>query len=193
RLGRAPRRRRLGGRGRLPPRLGAGAPLVPVGEPGGGHRAPDPAAHHDHRRLDPRRARAVAVAPPPVEDAAGAGAVTAPERLLVRAPNWLGDAGLSLPARRDLARSCPRSRIELLARAWVAPLYGAVGEVDAVRESRGVRADAEAVRGAFDAAVLLPNSFASALAVWRADIPERWGYATDLRGALLTRRPRVPP
>ena len=118
--------------------------------------------------------------------------MTAPERLLVRAPNWLGDAVLSLPAVRDLRRSFPTARIELLARAWVAPLYGAVGEVDAVRESRGVRADAEAVRGAFDAAVLLPNSFASALAVWRADIPERWGYATDLRGALLTRRPRVP-
>ena len=115
-----------------------------------------------------------------------------PERIVVRAPNWLGDAVLSLPALRDLRRSFPRSRIEVLARAWVAPLYGAVREVDAVRESRGVAADAEALRGAFDAAVLLPNSFASALAAWRAAVPERWGYATELRGPLLTRHPRVP-
>ena len=117
--------------------------------------------------------------------------MTAPERVLVRAPNWLGDAVLSLPAVRDLRRSFPAARIEVLARPWVAPLYGAVREVDAVRESRGVGADAGAVRGAFDAAVLLPNSFAAALAVWRAGIPERWGYATDLRGVLLTRRPAV--
>jgi heptosyltransferase-2 len=115
-----------------------------------------------------------------------------PARILVRAPNWLGDAVLSLPAVRDLRRNFPGARLEVLARPWVAPLYGAVREVDAVRESRGVGADAEAVRGAFDAAVLLPNSFASAFALWRAAIPERWGYATDLRGALLTRRPRVP-
>ena len=113
-------------------------------------------------------------------------------RIVVRVPNWLGDAVLSLPAARDVRRNFPAARVEVLARPWVAPLYGAVSEVDAVRESRGVHADADALRGAFDTAVLLPNSFASALSVWRAAIPERWGYATDLRGPLLTRRPRVP-
>ena len=116
--------------------------------------------------------------------------IPAPDRLLVRAPNWLGDAVLSLPAVRDLRRNFPLARIEVLARPWVAPLYGAVREVDAVIESRGVGADARAVRG-FAAAALLPNSFASALTAWRAGIPERWGYATDLRGPLLTRRARV--
>ena len=115
-----------------------------------------------------------------------------PERVVIRAPNWLGDAVLSLPAVRDVRRNFPSARLEVLARQWVAPLYGAVREVDAVRESRGVRADAEGLRGAFDAAVLLPNSFASALSTWRAGIPDRWGYATDLRGPLLTRRASVP-
>jgi lipopolysaccharide heptosyltransferase II len=115
-----------------------------------------------------------------------------PERIVIRAPNWLGDAILSLPAVRDVRRNFPSARLEVLARPSVAPLYGAVREVDAVRESRGVRADAEALGGAFDAAVLLPNSFASALAAWQARVPERWGYATDLRGPLLTRRARVP-
>ncbi len=114
------------------------------------------------------------------------------ERLLIRAPNWVGDVVLSLAAVRDLRRSFPAARIEVLARAWVSDLYRAVSEVDAVRESRGLRADVTAVRGAFDAAVLLPNSFATALAVWAAGIPERWGYATDGRAPLLTRRPRVP-
>jgi heptosyltransferase-2 len=114
-------------------------------------------------------------------------------RLLVRAPNWVGDVVLSLPALRDARRAFPHARLEVLARPWVADLYRAVPEVDAVRESQGHARDADALRGQVDAALLLPNSFATALAVWRAGIPERWGYATDGRGFLLTRRCPVPP
>jgi heptosyltransferase II len=112
--------------------------------------------------------------------------------LVVRAPNWVGDAVLSLGAVRDLRRNFPGARLEVLARPWVAPLYEAVSEVDAVRPSGGLRADVRDLRGRFDAAVLLPNSFAAAFAVRAAGIPERWGYATDGRGALLTRKARVP-
>jgi len=117
---------------------------------------------------------------------------TAGERLLVRAPNWVGDVVLSLPALRDLRRAFPQARLTVLARPWVAELYGAVREVDAVEESRGHRHDVAALRGRFDLAVLLPNSFSSALVTWRAAIPGRWGYATDGRGPLLTRRCGVP-
>jgi len=114
-------------------------------------------------------------------------------RVLVRAPNWLGDVVLSLPAVRDLRRNFPEARIEVLARRAVAGLYGAVTEVDAIRESRGLRADARALEGAFDVGVLLTNSFGSALALRLGGVPERWGYATDGRGVLLTRRARVLP
>ena len=41
--------------------------------------------------------------------------------------------------------------------------------------------------GGFDAALLLPNSFQSAWVASRAGIPERWGFARDLRARLLTR------
>jgi heptosyltransferase-2 len=115
-----------------------------------------------------------------------------PSRVVVRAPNWVGDVVLSLPALRDLRRRFPAARLEVLARPWVAELYGAVAGVDAVVESRGLAADVEALRGRFDLGVLLPNSFASALTLWRAGIPERWGYATDARSLLLTRSCRVP-
>jgi heptosyltransferase-2 len=113
-------------------------------------------------------------------------------RLLVRAPNWIGDAVLSLAALRDLRRNFPLAHLSVLARPWVATLYEGLSEVDAVRESHGVRADIAAICGAFDVALLLPNSLGSAYVPWRAGIPERWGYGTDLRGALLTRSARVP-
>jgi heptosyltransferase-2 len=115
-----------------------------------------------------------------------------PSRVLVRAPNWVGDVVLSLPALRDLRRAFPSARLDVLARPWVAELYRAVPGIDAVVDSRGLAADAFALRGRFDLGVLLPNSFASAFALWRAGIPERWGYATDARGPLLTRRASVP-
>ena len=117
--------------------------------------------------------------------------MNAPSHLLVRAPNWIGDVVLSLPALRDLKRAFPSSRLEVLARPWVAGLYEAVPEVDAILPSQGVAADAAALRGRHDLGLLLPNSFASAFALWRAGVPERWGYATDARGALLTRSCRV--
>jgi lipopolysaccharide heptosyltransferase II len=116
-----------------------------------------------------------------------------PENVLVRAPNWVGDVVLSLPALRDVRARFPTARLEVLARPWVAELYRAVPEVDAVSESGGHSADVAAIRGRFDLGLLLPNSFGTALVLWRAGVPERWGYATDWRGALLTRRCAVPP
>jgi heptosyltransferase-2 len=54
-------------------------------------------------------------------------------------------------------------------------------------------ADSLAVaRGRFAEAWLLPNSFRSAIVPFLAGIPERMGYATDGRAALLT-RPLPPP
>ena len=114
------------------------------------------------------------------------------ERMVVRVPNWLGDAVLSLAALRDVRASFPAARLGVLARPAVAGLYGAVAGVDEVLESRGVRADAALLRGRFDAAVLLTNSFGSALAPWLASVPERWGWATDARGSLLTRAAASP-
>ncbi len=121
-----------------------------------------------------------------------AAAGAAPERVLVRAPNWIGDVVLSLPALRDLRRAFPAARLSVLARPWVAELYHAVPEVDEIVPSRGHLADARCLRGRFDLAVLLPNSFATALVVRVAGVAERWGYATDGRALLLTRSCRVP-
>ena len=112
--------------------------------------------------------------------------------MAVRAPNWIGDVVLSLPALRDVRRNFPRSRIEVVARPWVADLYGSVAEIDEVRAASGLAEETAVLAGGYDLALLLPNSFATAWAARRAGVAERWGYATDARHLLLTRRPPVP-
>jgi heptosyltransferase-2 len=126
-----------------------------------------------------------------------------PERIVVIAPNWLGDAIMALPALGDVRRRWPDARLEVAARAPLVPAFRCVPGVDEVvtlMSGGGVRAlpqaSADARRlqeGNYDVALLLPNSFHAAWLIRRAGIPERWGYRSDLRGRLLTRsvaRPR---
>jgi heptosyltransferase-2 len=119
------------------------------------------------------------------------------DRLLVLAPNWLGDVVMALPAFDALRRWRPDAHLAVAARASVAPILTLSTGIDEVitltgrgdwRDGAGRRADAARLRaGRFDAAVLFPNSFHAAWLARRAGIPERWGYARDLRGWLLTR------
>lgn len=115
-----------------------------------------------------------------------------PARVVVRAPNWLGDVVLSLPALRDIRHAFPKAMISVLARPSVAPLYEAVPEVNTVIEASGMRPEIARLRGGFDLAILFPNSLGTAIAAAMAAVPERWGYATQGRGFLLTRRTPVP-
>ncbi len=101
-------------------------------------------------------------------------------RLLVVAPNWLGDAIMALPAIADVRRAFPAAEVAIAARRSVAPLFAMAPGVD--ETIPGVTRRARA-----DVALLLPNSFRSAWSVLRAGVPERWGYRTDWRGRLLTR------
>jgi heptosyltransferase-2 len=120
-----------------------------------------------------------------------------PSRLVVLAPNWLGDAVMALPAIADLRRRFPSAHIAVAARASVAPMFELAEDVSSVITLRwrgrllrrdGLPDDVATLRqGAFDAALLLPNSLASAWLVRQARIPERWGYARDWRSPLLTR------
>jgi len=127
------------------------------------------------------------------------------ERVVVVAPNWLGDAVMALPAIADLRRHFGGAHLTIAARAAVAPLFTMVPGVDDIvtlpgggglRALTGWREDARALAaGAFQIAVLLPNSFATALVAAEAGVANRWGYATDWRGRFLTRavpKPRGP-
>ena len=118
-------------------------------------------------------------------------------RLVILAPNWLGDAVMALPAVADVHRVAPTAVITVAARAAVAPLFRLVPHVSETivldrpptigRVSSWRAGGSELAGGGFDTALLLPNSLHAALIARRAGIPERWGYRTNWRGRLLTR------
>jgi heptosyltransferase-2 len=117
-------------------------------------------------------------------------------KLMLRSTNWVGDAVMSLPAIDALRKARSSDEIVIVARPWVADLFTTLGVADRVivhdpKRGRSVLA-AELRTERFDAAVLFPNSFDAAWIARRAGVPERWGYARDARGWLLT-RPIPPP
>lgn len=113
---------------------------------------------------------------------------------LVIAPNWIGDAVMSLPVLRALKANAPDRRLAVLARQGPAAVYRAAGIADDVIAAPGLfAAGRAAARGGFAEAWLLPNSFRAALVPWLARIPDRIGYATDGRGSLLTNPLPLPP
>lgn len=107
----------------------------------------------------------------------------------MRVANWLGDTIMALPALRALRAARPAARITLVGR-WAPLLSGqAVADIalayprrldERRRLGRCFRADPP------DVALLLPNSFESALAAWWWRAKRRIGFDTDARRRLLT-------
>ena len=115
-----------------------------------------------------------------------------PTRLLVVLPSWVGDAIMATPALRLLRDARPGALIGVLARPGINSLLDGTGLFDESHVERGVGVMAPKLAAAkvrtrrYTAAVLLKNSFSSALAMRLAGIPRRIGYARDARGMLLT-------
>jgi len=127
----------------------------------------------------------------------------APERVLVKEVNWLGDIVISLPALKATRRAFPKARLSVLVKEEFASLFdGArwIDEVIAYKLSRGARglADRLSVIGRirarhFDLAVLFPNSFDAALWAALGGVINRAGFSRDGRGFLLTHKSRPTP
>ncbi|MDR1192120.1 MAG: lipopolysaccharide heptosyltransferase II [Verrucomicrobiales bacterium] len=116
------------------------------------------------------------------------------EKLLLRSPNWLGDAVLTLPAVQQLTAGgrqpavlCP----EKLRDFW--RLIPGVGDIISVRPKP--RDTAKLLREKnFTTALLFPNSLTVALEAWLARVPRRCGFHGHHRRWLLTQSwPRPAP
>ena len=123
------------------------------------------------------------------------------QRILIRATNWIGDAVMCVPALEAIRARFPQAHIAVLARPWVAALYGPelVDEVIPYEAARGWkdmfakwRLASELRARKFDCVVLLQNAFEAAAIMWMARIPKRIGYNRDGRGWLLTDAIAVP-
>lgn len=110
-------------------------------------------------------------------------------RVLVRVPNWLGDAVMSLPLLEGLKRRFPQAGLTVLAAPRVAPLFfhhPLVQEVLTLPPGFQGWSGLLTLRGRFEVGVALPNSFAAALGLWLAGARGRLGYAANGRSPLLT-------
>ena len=126
-----------------------------------------------------------------------------PQKIMVRATNWVGDGVISLPALEALRNRFPNAEIVLVAKPWVSEMYWHHPAVnrqivyDPDGEHRGFRGFRKLIQiirdEQFDAAILLQNAFQAAWMAWRAGIPVRLGYARDGRSMLLTDPIIVPP
>ena len=114
------------------------------------------------------------------------------QRIVIRAPNWVGDVVMATPAFRALREAYPDAHIAVVLRPYVQPiLYGAPWFNEVIScEDRGLANFWGLVRrlraGRFDLAVILPNSFRTALEALLGRARRRFGYDRRRRGVLLT-------
>ena len=122
-------------------------------------------------------------------------------RIVVFAPNLIGDTVMATPTLRALRQGLPGAKIDILIKPHVAPTLDGAPWIDCVipfapksknREHRTRAVVRHLRQQRYDAAVLLPNSFRSAMITFLGGAGRRIGYSRGGRGMLLTDR-IMPP
>jgi heptosyltransferase-2 len=122
------------------------------------------------------------------------------KNLLVRVVNWIGDGVMTLPALRALRKAMPETKISLLVKPWVSPLFEKDPNIDEIiiygdgyKGATGkIKLSRMLNKKGFCGAILLQNAFDAALIAFLAGIKERAGYNRDGRGFLLTTAVPLP-
>ena len=116
-------------------------------------------------------------------------------KVLVVGPSWIGDTVLAQPLFGLLHRRHPGLALDVLAPHWTLPLLQRMPEVrraipstlghGELRLAERRRLGAKLAAENYDQAIVLPNSFKSALVPFFARIRQRTGYLGELRWGLL--------
>lgn len=114
-------------------------------------------------------------------------------RTLVVGPSWIGDAVISHALIARLKALDPDGAIDVLAPPWALPIYRRMPEVERAialpfghgELELGERRAFARTLPAYERAVVLPNSWKSALIPWHAGIARRTGYRGEMRFGLL--------
>ena len=119
-------------------------------------------------------------------------------KILIRSVNWIGDAVMTTPALSVIREHFPNAEITILANSMVSQLFlqhpgiNSIITFDRQGRHHGVagrlRLAAELRKKTFDLAIILPNSFDSAVVPLLAGIPARIGKCSDGRTLLLSGR-----
>lgn len=116
-------------------------------------------------------------------------------KIIIRSPNWMGDAVMSLPSIAYLKEEMPDSRITVLAKNDIKDIFlnnPAVDEIISFNKPKKELTE-EIKKANFDIGILFTNSFSSAFLFFRTGVKKRVGYKTDLRTFLLTDGIPLPP
>ena len=115
------------------------------------------------------------------------------KKVLVRGLNWIGDAVMSIPLLWKIREALPEAHLAVMSSGWCADIYRLCPAVDEVLDLPPKNQLFQEFKFAnwirsmsFDSAVILPNSFHSAVIPSLAGIGLRFGYKTDNRGFLLS-------
>ena len=130
-------------------------------------------------------------------------ASASPDRILIVAPSWVGDMVMAQPMCALLHARRPDAVIDVLAPAWVLPLARRMAEItDVIVAPFGHGQFALSARRAlattlrerrYRQAIVLPNSWKSALVPWLAGIGRRTGFTGEFRYGLLNDARRLDP
>ncbi len=116
-------------------------------------------------------------------------------KLIIRAPNWVGDAIMAMPA-IDIARDLTgASHIVIMARNTVASLFKHQPDINRIITIHDQGSKISSIREAaalirrdrFEVGIILPSSFSSALIFKLGKVKGRAGYRGEGRSLLLTR------
>jgi heptosyltransferase-2 len=119
-------------------------------------------------------------------------------RLLIVMPSWVGDAVMATPSLRVLRELLPGAFIGGLVRPGIESVIAGTSFFDEVHIGRALgvmgpkRLAGKARPRRYDTALLLTNSFSTALVTRLAGIPRRIGYDRDGRHILLTDHIEAP-
>ena len=116
-------------------------------------------------------------------------------KILIIAPAWVGDAVMAQPLFMRLKQRFPDARIDAYAPPWVGSVLRRMPEINAVIDNpfaHGQLRFFDRIKAArflrahrYDQAIVLPNSFKSALIPFFARIPLRTGFVGEFRYGLL--------
>ena len=118
------------------------------------------------------------------------------DKILIIGPSWVGDMVMAQSLFMTLKQAQPNATIDVLAPGWTAPLIERMSQVRRAisapfdhgsfdlrgrwRLGRSMRSER------YDRAIVLPNSWKSALVPWFAGIPSRTGWKGEMRFGLLS-------